>query len=237
MKMDNSEQSEKILDLGRLLVKELGLDPGVDTLGRWMAHYIAEKIHRVEKLPRGKKKAEAERECCDLILKIWEHRSQLPNGKRPFESFEPILKVLEGLDPDNDDPYLHQMSKHELAELERDHPNFETIRPYLESVVEIEKVARVWIESLLNQAALRVSDEKTHEWLRAAVQAPLPDDIRSIRIMLKKFDLSGDDDSDSSSRDADRLKKRIGELKKFKEVNQLLLKTYEDALESKSPEK
>ena len=37
-----------VLDLGRALVEELGLDPGVDTLSRWMAHYIAELIEDAE---------------------------------------------------------------------------------------------------------------------------------------------------------------------------------------------
>jgi hypothetical protein len=45
MNMENLEQSEKIIDLGKMLVKELGLEPGGDTLARWMAHYLAEKIH------------------------------------------------------------------------------------------------------------------------------------------------------------------------------------------------
>ena len=30
--------------LGKKLIDELGLDQSVDTLGRWMAHYIAEKM-------------------------------------------------------------------------------------------------------------------------------------------------------------------------------------------------
>ena len=35
---DESARSEAILALGRRLVQELGLEPSVDTLGRWMAH-------------------------------------------------------------------------------------------------------------------------------------------------------------------------------------------------------
>ncbi len=232
MNMENSEQSEKIIDLGKMLVKELGLEPGVDTLARWMAHYLAEKIHEVEILPKGDRKAEAEKECCELILKIWDHRSEMPRGRRPFENFEPILKVLESIDPDNREPFLHHMSEHELQQLANSNPNYEAIKPYIESIVEIEKVARVWMENLLNQAALKVTDEKTKAWLEAASLIGLPDDIHSIRIVYKNFNLLDDDDN-VSSQDTDRLEKRIGQLEKFRKLNELLLKNYQDELARK----
>ena len=37
-----------VLELGKILVRELKLDPGVDTLGRWMAHHIAELIRAAD---------------------------------------------------------------------------------------------------------------------------------------------------------------------------------------------
>lgn len=230
--MENSEQSEKVINLGKMLVKELGLEPGVDTLARWMAHYLAEKIHEVEVLPKGDRRTEMEKECCELILKIWDHRSEMPRGRRPFENFEPILKVLKSIDPDNRDPFLHRMSEYELTQLASSIPNYETIKPFIESVVEIEKVARVWMESLLNQAALKVTDEKTKAWLEAASLIGLPDDIHSIRIMYKNFNLLDDGDN-TSSQDKDRLKLRIQQLEKFKKLNDLLLKTYQDELTRK----
>jgi len=234
MNMETSEQSEKIIDLGKLLVKELGLEPSVDTLARWMAHYLAERIDYVEKLAVGPEKAEAEKECCDLILKIWEHRANMPRGRRPFESFEPILKVLESLDPDNNDPFMHRMSKHELTQLENTNPSYKDIKLYIESVVEIERVARVWMENLLNQAALKVSDEKTKAWLQTATKLSLPDDdIHSVRIVLKNFNLLDDDDSDPSEQNADRLEKRILQLEKFAKLNEVMLKDYQDELARK----
>lgn len=226
--MENSEQSEKVISLGKMLVKELGLETGVDTLARWMAHYLSEKIHEVEVLPKGERRTEAEKECCELILKIWDHRSEMPRGRRPFESFEPILKVLESIDPDSREPFLHRMSEHELTQLASSNPNYEVIRPYIESVVDIDKVARVWMENLLNQAALKVTDEKTKAWLETASLFSLPDDIHSIRIVYKKFNLL--DDNDTSSPETDRLKLRIQQLEKFKKLNELLLKTYQDKL-------
>ncbi len=62
-----------------------------------MAHAIAEKIERVEK-KQSDEKTTAINDCAALVLSVWSHRNELPNGKRPFESFEPIFRVLESLD-------------------------------------------------------------------------------------------------------------------------------------------
>ena len=48
--MENSEIQKRIINLGKALVEEIGLDPGVDTLARWMAHYIAEQMEIAEEL-------------------------------------------------------------------------------------------------------------------------------------------------------------------------------------------
>ena len=40
--MVSSEIQERAISLGKALVQELELEPGVDTLSRWMAHYVAE---------------------------------------------------------------------------------------------------------------------------------------------------------------------------------------------------
>lgn len=69
------------MNLGKKLVKELDLDPGVDTLARWMAHYIAEQIILLEQ-KSGEEKKLAEERCIDMILKLWSHRATLPNGLR-----------------------------------------------------------------------------------------------------------------------------------------------------------
>ena len=84
-RMASSEMRKRIINLGKALIEELGLDPGVDTLARWMAHYIAEQMTIAENAT-GDDKIEAEQHCFETILKLWQHRSSLPNGRRPFES-------------------------------------------------------------------------------------------------------------------------------------------------------
>src|SRR5262249_1554821 len=95
-----SPRSEKVLELGKELVDELGLNKSNDTLARWMAHYVAELMHGVESA-QGEDRLAKMRVCGDAILNLWRHRHELPSGKRPFEEMEPILRALESLDPDN----------------------------------------------------------------------------------------------------------------------------------------
>ncbi len=89
---DHSPTQKEVLDLGRALVEELGLDPGVDTLSRWMAHYIAELIEAAE-TAKGEDRPVKLATCANAILDIWGRHHQLPNGQRPFEDLEPILSV------------------------------------------------------------------------------------------------------------------------------------------------
>lgn len=81
--MEDSKAQKKVIDLGKALVKDLELDPGVDTLSKWMAHYLAEKIELTKKLT-GKEKKEAKKECFEITLKLWEHRYSAPPLKRIF---------------------------------------------------------------------------------------------------------------------------------------------------------
>lgn len=100
--MASSEIQERIINLGKALVEELGSRIG--TPSRWMAHYIAEQMTIADNA-QGDDKIRAEQKCFETILKLWEHRSSLPNGQRPFENFEPIFRVLEQLNPENKQPF------------------------------------------------------------------------------------------------------------------------------------
>ena len=68
--MDERIHSDSVLALGKKIVDELDADRPVDTLSRWMAHYIAEKIEDAETATdesRDRKMSE----CSDAILKLW----------------------------------------------------------------------------------------------------------------------------------------------------------------------
>ena len=92
-----SKHSEQVISLGKRLVQELGLEPDVDTLGRWMAHYIAELITAAETTIDPAERLRAQEKCCGAILKLWEHRSALPRNLRPLSNLENVLKAIEDL--------------------------------------------------------------------------------------------------------------------------------------------
>lgn len=102
--MDVSSRYKDILPLGKKIVEELGLDNSTDTLGRWMAHYIADLIVQAEREPAKAKKATAEKVCFEAIAKLWQHHSGFPKGKRPFEHLDSIIETISTLNPENETP-------------------------------------------------------------------------------------------------------------------------------------
>ena len=92
----NLEIQERAISLGKTLVQELGLEPGVDTLSRWMTHYISEQIALIETGP-DHEKTEAQQRCSDTIAQLRERRSSLPNNRYPFKNFESIFETLSKL--------------------------------------------------------------------------------------------------------------------------------------------
>ena len=65
--MEKSKHYNDTLTLGKLIVKELELEP-TDTLGHWMAHHISELISKVETPSQ-----EIEQRCFETILTLWKH--------------------------------------------------------------------------------------------------------------------------------------------------------------------
>jgi len=87
------------LALGRQIVSELGLEPGVDTLSKWMAHHIAELISDAESQTDPEVKRNKETQAAESISKLWQHRSKYDNRINPLHDLKPILQVLQTLDP------------------------------------------------------------------------------------------------------------------------------------------
>jgi len=233
--MESSETLDKIINLGKLFVKELKLEPGVDTFSRWMAHYLAEKITIAEQ-SQGKEKEIAEKECFDIILKLWQHRNSLPDGRRPFQSFEPIFEILSRLNPDKEETYFYRaMSNQELSELETDNINYKSVKKWTDIALEIDKTARIWIEYALSQAAGIVKNETTKEWIENAVNLSDNSDTSIISILLDRnlsFDVENYDRDDFSKKyEVEKLKKRISQLQKYTRFNEALVKAYEAELE------
>ena len=201
-----------VLDLGRALVEELSLDPGVDTLSRWMAHYIAELIDDAETAKVEDRPAKLAK-CADAILDLWERRHQLPNGKRPFEDLEPILRALESLDPTDDTPRYFRFPRMEVDETEQ---NAET-RKWLELADGLDYSAKILIRYCLTQAAQTASD-KSKGWVELAEAVGLEDDIDLpvIRFITDESDLTKASEPDDRARKL--LEDRINRLDGFKKM-------------------
>ena len=89
-----SKDVPAVLELGRHLVKELGLDDSTDTLGRWMAHHVAELMERATGEPNPELRRKAQDQAVETILKIWERRASLPRDADPLKKYARIVDLL-----------------------------------------------------------------------------------------------------------------------------------------------
>lgn len=99
--MEPSKPPKDVLGLGKHLVRELGFEDGVDTLGRWMAHHLAELINEAENGATASQRSKASKKATETILKLWEHRKLLPGRAYPLAPYKDVLTVLHRLRPDN----------------------------------------------------------------------------------------------------------------------------------------
>jgi len=215
--MGLSTMSKGVLDLGCALVKELDLDPGVDTLSRWMAHYIAELIEEARTAKVEDQPAKLAR-CADAILKLWDHRYQLPNGKRPFEDMEPIMRTLESLDPADDTPRYFRAQRMPINKTKESN---ETVK-WLELADGLDYSAKSLIRYCLAQAAQTAIDKSRH-WVALAEKAELEDniDIRVIRVISNEKELS--ETQKLEKIEQRQLEDRIKRLDGFKKMANALL--------------
>jgi hypothetical protein len=163
--MASFEHSESVLELGQKLVNELVLDQ-FDTLGRWMAHYIAEKIAAAQSAGEEERQQRLS-ECCDEILRLWSHRRNFDRSVRPLESFEPVFRALNSLDPDN-------ASNRFFDRVEEDNESDET-REWLRLASEADEAARHVISHCLSRAA-DSSLNREREWVTLASRFSMNDD-------------------------------------------------------------
>ena len=170
-------RSDSVLALGKKLVDELGLDQSVDTLSRWMAHYIAEKMEDAEAATaeaRDRKMSE----CGDVILKLWAHRSEVPNGQRPFEEFGSIFRVLQSLDLDDSTPRYFRQVRSAVDQDDED----DAAKQWLNIASGLDYAARDLIRYCLTTAAQEAVD-KSRDWvaLAGAIAEEGDMDIRTVQ--------------------------------------------------------
>ena len=228
--MDNLEIRTRIINLGKALVKELKLDPGVDTFSRWMAHYVAEQMTLAENAT-GDEKIAAEKRCFETILKLWQHRSSLPNGHRPLENFDPIFNALNRLDPDNPRPYYFSSSDNHSSETGDVNNLSDEIQQWVDIARGIDRGSRLLIEFVFHQAALLAVDEKMVNWLTNAVDIPPDEDISIIVHLTHTYeDVEEEASKKEENTQKEKLQSRIKQLDAFIAFSQELRSSFNELM-------
>ena len=189
--------SDAVIALGKKLVAELELDQSVDTLSRWMAHYIAELMHAAETAEDAMRQELMSR-CCATILDLWRHRSELPDGKHPFEDIEPILRALESLDPNQSTPRYFASARNGS----RGNGEESASKNWLDLADELDYSARILIRYCLTHAAETALD-KSQEWiaLAEAVGADEGIDVPVVRFIANETELLNSSTADEAVRE------------------------------------
>lgn len=189
------KKQKAVLDLGRKIVEELNLDPGTDTLSRWMAHHLADLIVDID-TTKGDDKEEKQAYCVELILKLWDRRYQLADGSRPFEDFEPILRTLDTLDT----TYRKLRHYNRPWELAREEKEDSTVKDLMQIVEGIDYSAKILIKSALVQAAEQAVDKKL-EWVKLIEDVEKNSaEVAIIRFVNKEGKLFDQIDSDERAK-------------------------------------
>jgi hypothetical protein len=80
--------------MGRRICSELGLGDSCDTLSKWLANLLADKIQKSEVEVEPTKKSTLETQAVEIILRLWKQRYSLPACVRPFERMEKAITAL-----------------------------------------------------------------------------------------------------------------------------------------------
>ncbi|NTJ11705.1 hypothetical protein G6L40_32600 [Rhizobium lusitanum] len=127
-----------------------------------MSHYIAELMQAAE-AAEGDERSEKMALCSQVILDLWAKADVLPDGIRPFQGLEPILRALESLDPGDDTPrYLRPARRPYKVDEESD-----ASRQWLECAEGLDYSARILIRYCLARASEGALNT-TKEWVAAA---------------------------------------------------------------------
>lgn len=154
--------STKIIKLGKKIVDELLLSEGVDTLSKWMAHYIAELIEKA-KNAEGKEKEKYEKECFETILKLWGEMHKVSNVKAPLSRFENIYELCDEMM--SKDKYRYFPSKYE-----------NDTREFLVLAKVVDKLSKKIVQNAFSLAYQNASEEE-REWL----EFDMIDDVQQLR--------------------------------------------------------
>lgn len=156
-----------MLELGRHLVRELNLEDEFDTLGRWMAHHVAELISEATNGTSKAGRLRARKLAVETILKVWDHRESLPGYAYPLARYDDLMKILDRIRPE-DNPFrfsqLSESKTDQYAGILFDRLTRLVIALLLIKLGRFEKIAKI------NRAVLKALDDDEKQVLAAFLQ-------------------------------------------------------------------
>jgi hypothetical protein len=205
-------RSEAVVKLGKKLVDELTATSSVDTLARWMAHHIAALIEGAENAKPSDQPTRMD-SCRVAILQLWNHISDLRNGRRPFVNVESIARVVETLDLDNHSFRYFSDIQRELDEVEEESQTQE----WVQKSRLIDYAAKATIGHCLGQAA-RAATDQSAEWVELAKSAEVPLDrlVSIVSFISAKGELA--ESPEFAARRVRNLEEQINRLEQFVEI-------------------
>lgn len=186
--MADVKLQNQILQLGKLIVNELGLTNSNDTLSRWVAHYIAEQIQAIEIFDNDQTNEEQKKmeKCFKDIIFLWQNRGVFPQGKKPTNNFDLIFDTLEKLNRN----YPRKYFVEQIQWLENPKTNVINeeidISILLNYVAEVEKISFFLISDLISRASDLATDEKVKEWIDVTANSYFLDgpDMSAVRFII-----------------------------------------------------
>lgn len=178
--MEPSNRLTDVIVLGKKIEKELGIEDEVDTLGRWMIHYVAELIDRAEKAS-GADLEEIRRDCADIIIKLWAHRASLPMKRYPLESFDEVMGALIRL-RDERPYYFRGINQEEKPQVSSD------VQKWLKIAEEVDHVACELVDVSIEKA-IACAAENEKEWLNELLALSLKTDKHAemVSLMISRY--------------------------------------------------
>lgn len=228
--MGTSTKINEVIELGNTLVGLLRRGRQPDLLTDWMALHIAECIVAARRA-KGRAKTAAEERCFSTILQLWRHRQAIPEGHRPFEEFEAILKTIARLDPDHDRWFYFDLKpKWQSAGKSAAKQKRSRVEQNVDLAEGVDRVARILIEYFINDATKAAGKPITRKLLKAGGVNEDAPDLEALNALLKSESISSAKKVADQKNLDNRLVARIEYLKNFNTAASLALQEYESRL-------
>lgn len=217
--MESSEiTNQEIINLGKSIIAELDMETECNTPARWLVHYIAENIH-ISEANEGDEKDKAQKKCVDAIIKLWHHRSELPEGINPFTEFDSVFRGLSRLDRSSERPYYNEFSQFDNK---TDENESNETKQWVNTAISIDKAARTLVLDSFERASKSALTIKAKDVLSQVPSGSGSD----IRIMLN-FMPSQDS---TSSKEAEEIQSKIQSIEALKSVCDIFIDKLNDDL-------